>query len=77
MFPLEHGLKYDSNLDEYSMPFEDGTIVIWEKSKHDLWELSYVDSDEYQFFLKKGTQEQIEDRLKSFIRDKKIDRILG
>jgi hypothetical protein len=77
MFPEEHGLKYDQTLDEYSMPFEDGIIIIWEKVKADLWELSYVDSDEYQFFLKKGTQEEVEDTLKSFIRDKKIDTILS
>ena len=70
------GFKYNGEFDEFSVPFGDGMLIIWEKESFSLWELSYVDKEDNQFFIKKGTYEEIFESLKIFIRDKKIDDLL-
>lgn len=74
-FPLKHGFTYNEDFDEFNKPHNDGIIIIWEKRGK--WELSYTDGNDYQYFLGKGTEEDIERMLVVFTRDSKIDTILG
>jgi hypothetical protein len=75
--PHELGFNYDPEYDEYSCPFGTGTLVLWEKGKYDLWELSFVGGDDYQYFIKKGSYGEVLESLKIFIRDKKIEMLLS
>lgn len=74
-FPIKYGFTYHENLDEFRLDFGEGYFVIWEfKNK---WELSYVDKDDYQKFIKKGNFDDLSNILSEILRDKKIDSIIG
>jgi len=78
-FPIVYGFSYNENGDEFFKPHLSGNIIIWSLSYkgREIWELSYVDEEDYQHFLGKGTKEDIISKLRIFTRDSKIDEILG
>jgi len=78
-FPIKNGFIYNSSQDEFYMPFEDGMLILCEKvhRRISFWELSYVDKEDYQNFLKKGTESEVMDHLVQFFREKKINDILS
>lgn len=74
-FPIKYKFEYIEDLDEFNKPYKDGIIILWEKNGK--WELSYTDSEDYQHFIGKGNEYEIESILKIFERDLKIDEILS
>ena len=79
LFPMTHGFLYNDDNDEFYKPHLKGNIIIWTITieHRQIWEISYVDEDDYQHFLGKGNREDIEHKLVIFTRDSKLDEILG
>lgn len=78
-FPITHGFLYNEENDEFYKPHLKGSIIIWTLTieHRQVWEISYVDEEDYQHFLGKGSIEDIERKLVIFTRDSKLEEILG
>lgn len=74
-FPIRHGFQYNEDYDEWYKPHMNGNIILWEKRGK--WEMSYVDEEDYQKIIARGSEEEIIESFKIFRRDTRIGDILG
>lgn len=77
-FPTNHGFKYNDDYDEWQKVCGNGMLILWEKPNTiGIWELSFLDSEDYLDSLAMGDEDYIITQFIPCDRDKKLDQILG
>jgi len=77
-FPLNCGFKYNDEYDEWQKPQFNGVLILFEKlNEYDVWELSFLDEEDYLHTITKGDEDYIITQIKMMDRDNKINEILG
>ena len=78
-FPANLNFMYDDDNEEWIRRIDKGLLILYRKlNSYYTWCLSYVDDDDYQYFLiESDIEEEIMNKLKIIIRDSKINELLS